>query len=245
MTRSARLAALRGLPVWALLLLGLLGGGGVGLIIAGLADRADEPAGRFVLQPASEGAQADQQAARDGFLTAWRRSREASYTAQLVFVRVATDGRELRSTSTVTQQPPRRIVRSADAVQLDAGAASVTCSTVNGAFLCTPAPAKDYTALVDEELAVWRTALDGDRPWYRISSPVEGCFELALAQALTDPPYGTISRFCFDATTGALAKRQIVRTGATDTEEALDISSTIPADAFAPPVTTPPTTATR
>jgi hypothetical protein len=238
MSRSARLAALRGLPVWALLLLGLLGGGGIGLIAAGFVDRADRPAGRFELQPASAGAQADQQAARDAFLVAWRRYREATYTAQLVFLRVASDGRELRSTSTYTQQPPRRVLRSADAVELDAGAASVTCSTVNGSLVCAPAPQKDYAALIDEELDVWRTALDGETPWYRIANPVDGCFELALAQTLQDPPYGTISRFCFDATTGALAKRQVVRTGATDTEEAVDISTTIPADAFTAPTAT-------
>jgi hypothetical protein len=238
MSRSARLAALRGLPVWALLLLGLLGGGGVGLVVAGFVDRPEPSTGRLELQPASEASRADQQAGRDAFLAAWRRYREATYTAQLVFLRVASDGRELRSTSTYTQQPPRRIVRSADTVQLDAGPASVTCSTVNGAFVCAPAPAKDYPALIDEELDVWRSALDGDRPWYRIASPVNGCFELALAQSLTDPPYGTISRFCFDAATGALAKRQIVRSGATDTEEAVDISTTIPADAFTAPTGT-------
>lgn len=238
MSRSALLAALRGLPVWALLLLGLLGGGGIGLIAAGLVDRPESPSDRLELQSAGEGALEDQQAGRDAFLAAWRRYREATYTAQLVFLRVASDGRELRSTSTYTQEPPRRILRSEDAVELDAGAASVTCSTVNGAMVCAPAPQKDHAALIDEEVEVWRTALDGDRPWYRIASPVEGCFELALAKAVTDPPYGTISRFCFDATTGALAKRQIVHAGATDTEEAVDISTVIPAAAFTPPTTT-------
>jgi hypothetical protein len=239
MARRSRRDALRGLPLWALALLGLLGGGGVGLIVAGFViGPDDEPSGLVELRPAAEAAAADQQAAREAFVAAWRRHREATYSAELVFVRSAADGKELRSTSTYTQAPPRRVVRSADAVQLDAGGASLSCSTVNGTLTCAPAPAKDYAALVDEELAIWGTALDGDRPWYRITQPVEGCFELSLAQVLSDPPYGDVSRFCFDAATGALAKRQIVRPGATDTEEAISISATIPAGAFDTPTTT-------
>ncbi len=235
----ARLAALRRLPMWLLALLGLLVGAGIGLIAAGFVTAGDDdPSGRFDLLPAPEASRADQEASRQAFLAAWRRYREATYTADLVFVRTTAGGGELRSHSTYTQAPPRRVVRSADALQLDAGADSLTCSTVNGTFTCAPAPSKEYTALVDDELAIWHSALDGDEPYYRISQPVDGCFELRLDRVLADPPYGDVARFCFDAATGALAKRQIVRTTATDTEEAIAISVAIPADAFTPPTTT-------
>lgn len=237
--RPSRRERLRGLPIWALALLGVLGGGGVGLLIAGVVDaRRDEPVGKVSLRPAAEALAAEQAEGRDAFLVAWRRSREATYRAELVFVRVAPDGRELRSTSTYTQQPPRRAVRSADSLQLDAGADSLSCSTVGEAFVCAPGPATDYAAAVDQELAVWRTALDGESPWYRITQPVENCFELTLDRVLVDAPYGDTARFCFDADTGALAKRQIVRSSATDTEEALAITTVIPPDAFTPPTTT-------
>jgi hypothetical protein len=237
--RPSRRALLRGLPLWMLALLGLLGGGGVGLLVAGVIDAArDEPVGKVSLRPAAEAAAAEQAEGREAFLAAWRRYREATYRAELVFVRVAPDGRELRSTSTYTQQPPRRAIRSADALQLDAGPESLTCSTVNGAFVCAPGPAIDYAGSVDEELRVWRTALDGESPWYRITRPVEQCYELTLTRVLVDAPYGDTARFCFDADTGALAKRQIVRTSATDTEEALSVTTKIPPDAFAPPPTT-------
>ena len=237
--RPSRVALLRGLPLWALALLGLLGGGGIGLIIAGVLDaRDDEPAGKVSLRPAAEAARAEQAEARDAFLAAWRRSREATYTAELVFVRTAPDGRELRSTRTYTQQPPRRVLRTADALQLEAGADSLTCSTVNEAFVCAPAPAVDSAAAVDQEVATWRTALDGESPWYRITQPVDRCFELSLTRVLADAPYGDTARFCFDEATGALAKQQIVRATATDTEEALSISPTVPPDAFVPPTTT-------
>jgi hypothetical protein len=188
------------------------------------------------------------QAAQEAFLTAWRRYRTATYSAELVFERVAKDGQSLRSSSTYTQQPPRRVVREGDSVLLTAGADSRTCNRVNGVVACAPAPNIAYDAGVDAEIATWKTALEGAAPYYVVSEPQPSCFQLDLAVEITDPPYGEVARFCFDESTGALTQRQIVRTTATDTEETASITTVIPPDAFtatlADAATTPTTTTT-
>ena len=228
----------RRVPLWILGVAGVALGALIGLGAAALLARDDgvDP-DRIVLQNADD-ARADHQAARGAFLDAWRRYRTATYTAQIAFERVAKNGQKLESSSTYTQRPPMRVVRQADSMLLTAGADSLSCNTVGGRMVCAPAPATDYDADVSKELEIWKTALDGDRPYYRVSQPATDCFQLDLAVVLTDPPYGDVARFCFDAATGALAFRQIVRPSATDTEEATSISTSIPADAFAVPATT-------
>ena len=226
--------ARRRIPLWLLLVIGVAAGSLIGLGASALfsSDDNDADTARLSLQSSTGDEAAAQQAAKQAFLDAWRRYRNATYTAELVYERVAKDGQTLRSVSTYTQQPPRRVVRQSDSVQLTAGADSRACNVVNGALACAPAPNVDYAAEVDAEIATWRSALDGAIPYYLVSAPQPNCFQLDLAVVITDPPYGQVARFCFDENTGALIQRQIVRPTATDTEEAATISTVIPADAF-------------
>jgi hypothetical protein len=228
----------RRIPTPLLALAGIVLGALIGWGLVALVDRDDSAdAGRFVLSRDS-GATADPADAATAFLDAWRRYRSATYTATMEFERRAGNNQTLRATSTYTQQPPRRIVRQSDSLLLTAGAASVTCNTIGGTTTCAPGPTTDYDTEVAKELDIWRTAVLAQIPYYRVSTPDTGCFQLDLVVAITDPPYGTVARFCFDAATGALVRRQIVRDGATDTEEATSVSATIPADAFVVPTTT-------
>jgi hypothetical protein len=229
----------RRFPTWVVIVGGVAIGAIIGLVGASmLSDRGNDDGGRVALQRADEATAADRAAGKAAFLDAWRRYRTATFTEELLFERVAANGQTLRSVSTLTQQPPRRILRQSDSVLLSAGADSLTCNSVNGQFTCAPGIATDYTADVEREIGIWQTALDGDQPYYVVSQPDDLCFQLDLVAAITDPPYGDVARFCFDEATGALAKRQIVRTTATDTEEATSISTVIPTDAFATPTTT-------
>ena len=227
------------LPLWALVFVGVVAGAVIGLLATKLTDgRTGAPSDRIVLQSDRETTGADHVATVQAFLDAWQRYRDATYTTPVVFERVAKSGQALESSSTYTQQPPRRVVRQAGGMLLTAGSASLTCTTVSNQMVCAPAPATDYETEVAKELAIWRATLLGEVPYYRIAQPEAGCFQLDLAVAIPDPPYGDTARFCFDPPTGALARRQIVRATATDTEEATGISTVIPDDAFAPPTTT-------
>lgn len=231
-------------PSLALLgVLGVLVGGLVAWAALTLADRGDDDGtDQLTLEKAAPDAAASARAAND-FLTAWERYRHATYTATLEFTRVATNGQSLQSTSTFAQQPPRRAIRGGDgSVLLTDGAASRTCNALSGTVSCVPAPAVDYEAAVATELDSWRSAVLAEVPYYRVSVPDTGCFQLELVVAMTDPPYGRVAQFCFDATTGALLRRQLVRDGATDTEEATRVSPVVPADAFLVPAATAPTT---
>lgn len=223
----------RHIPLWVLILVGLVVGSLVGLGAAAVfsGDDSDDVA-HLSLSDATGNDAATHRAAQEAFLTAWRRYRTATYRAELVFERVAKSGQTLRSSSTYIQQPPRRVMREADSVLLTAGAESRTCNRVNGAVACAPAPNVDYDAGVEAEIATWRTALEGAVPYYVVSEPQPSCFQLDLAVVIADPPYGEVARFCFDNATGALTQRQIVRTTTTDTEEAASITTVIPPDAF-------------
>lgn len=239
----------RRIPLWLLLVLGVVAGSVIGLgASARFAGDDGDDIARLSLENATGDKAAARQAAEVAFLDAWRRYRTATYSAELVYERIATNGQSLRSVSTYTQQPPRRVVRQTDSVQLTVGIDSRTCNVVNGSLACAPAPNVDYAATVDTEIATWKTALEGAVPYYVVSSPEANCFQLDLAVDITDPPYGEVARFCFDGATGALAQRQIVRPTATDTEEATSITTVISADAFtatlapATPTSTPTTT---
>ena len=227
------------LPLWALVFVGVAAGAVVGLVATTLTDGpTGAPSDRIVLQSDRETTGADHVATVQAFLDAWQRYRNATYTTPMVFERMSRSGQVLESSSIYTQQPPRRVVRQAGGLLLTAGSASLTCTTVSNQIVCAPAPATDYETDVANELAIWRTALLGEIPYYRIAQPKTGCFQLDLAVAIPDPPYGDTARFCFDTLTGALVRRQIVRATATDTEEATGISTVIPFDAFTPPTTT-------
>jgi hypothetical protein len=226
-------------PTWVMIAGGVALGAIIGLIGASMiSSGGGDDSTRVALQRADEATAADHAAATTAFLDAWRRYRTATFTEELVFERVASDGQTLRSTSTMTQQPPRRILRQSDSVMLSAGADSLTCNAINSQFTCAPGITTDFAADVEHEIGIWQTALEGDQPYYVVSQPDDLCFQLDLAVSITDPPYGDVARFCFDEATGALAKRQIVRAAATDTEEATSISAVIPPDAFATPTTT-------
>jgi hypothetical protein len=236
----------RRIPLGVLILVGIVVGSLLGLAGAAVFSGGDgDDVAHLSLSDATGDEAAAHQAAEEAFLVAWRRYRTATYSAELVFERVAKDGQSLRSSSTYIQQPPRRLVRDADSALLTAGADSRTCNRVNGVVACAPAPNVDYAAGVDAEIATWKTALEGAVPYYVVSEPQPNCFQLDLAAEVADPPYGEVARFCFDNTTGALTQRQIVRPTATDTEETASITTVIPADAFTATLADTPTTTTN
>jgi hypothetical protein len=212
--------------MWAILAVGVLGGGAIGLGAAALTNNDDEPP-TMTLAPADTGVPADHLTNAQAFLAAWQRYRRGTFVVDLTFERTLSDGRSLTAQRVMVQRPPRRVVRQLGSVSSTDGGATVACDTVQDQTVCTPPASSDYEQTITAELAAWASAFVGDQPAYIVSAPEPNCFELQLARPIAAAPYGDVARFCFDAATGALRSRQVVRTSGTDTEEATRISATV------------------
>jgi hypothetical protein len=200
----------------------------LGLAAAAVVERGDDDgADSVTLAPVETVYPADQAANAEAFLEAWARHRTATYRAELTWSRRLANGQELEVTRTVVQQPPQRAIRQAGSTSLIGADASMNCEPRTDGTVCTQLPGVDYDAAVANEVAAWRTAITGDKPAYAIDSSRDGCFELRLVGSLVDPPYGDLSQVCFDDATGAMRSLQVVRTGATEIEQATSISSTV------------------
>jgi hypothetical protein len=127
----------------------------------------------------------------------------------------------------VVQQPPRRLVVQGASSTTSDEDQTLTCDVVGEQRRCTPTAGVDYAAGVADEIAGWRTAIEGDAPIYAVDVTDPGCFELQLVRPIVSPPYGSVTILCFDDATGALSRRQTVRDTGTDTEEATEIRPTV------------------
>lgn len=231
----------RSIPWWLLAVVGICVGGALGygasvLVFDSDSDSVNDVT-RLELEDATTSA-TEHAADAEAFLQAWERYRNATFTATIVFERVTTNGQTLRLERTIAQKPPQRLVSQPDSVALTDGQGSQVCNEVNGQLICAPSPDGDYETDVAAEIAAWRTAFVGSTPIYVVSQPEPGCFQLDLSVILALPPYGKTTRLCFDSN-GVLTKRQVVNDGATDTEEAIEVSTSVAPDAFAPPTTVP------
>ncbi|HEX7095555.1 MAG TPA: hypothetical protein VF183_06715 [Acidimicrobiales bacterium] len=216
----------RRVPTWLLAGCGVLLGAALGLLLSTVIGDDDEP-DVLELTPVESPYPADQAANADAFLQAWERYRNATFRAELTFVRETPDGRRLELERLVVQQPPRRAVRQLDDITAVEDGETLVCSPRDGDRVCFTQEGSDYAAAVESELAAWRSATSGEAPFYAVHALDGGCFELRLARELPEPPYGEITRVCFDEATGALRNRQVIRTTGTDTEEATTISGTV------------------
>lgn len=224
----------RRIPTFSLVLLGLAAGASIGLIAAwATRSHGDRQPSTISLAPVQTGLPPDHQANAKAFITAWQRFREATFRADYTFVRRFPDGRTLEAQRSITQQPPRRVVRQLGGVVSLGQEGQSSCDTVDDKSVCTPAAGIDYEASVHDELVAWASAFAGDKPAYLVEVPEPGCYELTLAQPLPAAPYGDAARFCFDAATGALSQRQIIRQTAVDTEQAVQLSATVTEADFA------------
>jgi hypothetical protein len=225
---SPTAAARRRLPTWWLVVVGVTIGAVIGLGAAALVrdDGGDEPA-TLTLAPLDTVYPPDQAANAAQFLAAWDRYRHATFVAEYSFTRTVPGGEPLETTRVVVQQPPRRQIRQGDSVTTTDVDSSLLCEPVGSETVCTPRPGVDYEASIAQELAAWRTAIVGDAPAYAVQVPKPGCFDLQLAVALAAPPYGDVTRVCFDEETGAIRTRQTTRAIGSDEEHATRITSTV------------------
>jgi hypothetical protein len=214
-------------PTWVLVIVGLVAGAAIGLAAASLVGNEDDgDASSLPLEPAVTLLPPDQAAVTAQLLDAWRAYRDGTFVVELAAERTSLSGAPLTYTRVLVQEPGRRLSIQGGSSTYDTATESVSCEPVGDVNRCTPGPGVDFAAATEEELAAWRSALEGDRAPYAITSPEAGCFELALVRGMASPPYGQTARLCFDAATGALVERRITFTSGTDSEEATTVRAT-------------------
>lgn len=217
----------RRVPTWALALVGVLLGAGLGIGASALVRDSGDDEPSLELEPVESPYPEDQAENAAAFLDAWARYRRATFRAEITFTREVAGGQRLELQRVVVQQPPRRVVRELDSVTAVEDDSTLVCGPVGEDQVCSTSDGADYETAIDKELAAWRTAITGDRPAYAIEAHDGGCFELQLVRTLPAPPYGDATFVCFDEATGVLQHRQVVRGTATDTEEATAISTEV------------------
>jgi len=217
----------RRVPTWVLALVGVVAGAALGIVVASLVGDDDDGEPSLELEPVESPYPADQAANAAAFLDAWERYRRATFRAELTFTREAPGGQRLELQRIVVQQPPRRAVRQLHSVTAVEDDDTLLCEQRGEDHVCTSIDGADYDTTVARELAAWRTAIAGDMPAYAIEAHDGGCFELQLVRSMPAPPYGDATFVCFDEVTGALQRRQVVRTTGTDTEEATALSAAV------------------
>jgi hypothetical protein len=182
---------------------------------------------------------------QDDFLAAWERSRRGTFVVRSTFERRQPDGAVLSSPTELVQRPPDRLLRRFGGVSGEIGGRPVTCTSDTGDVHCAPAAdggAGSYDEGVRRELDEFRDwfrpPAPGARPRYRVVRDADaGCFDLVLAVANAEAPYGTDARLCFDGPTGALASvERRFDNGIIESEKAASIGTAVTAADLAVPV---------
>jgi hypothetical protein len=144
-------------------------------------------------------------AAVDDFLTAYQRSREATFVLEQTYTRSVDGEPALTYPMRIVQRPPD------DRLTVGGGNASgkldgnvVRCaSEPSGTSSCADGgPAREDGDVVAGELDGLRRLLTGDAA-YSVARRDDGCFVLTLDYVYPAPPYGVSSTFCFDPDSGA------------------------------------------
>jgi hypothetical protein len=167
------------------------------------------------------------------FISAYERSRDATYALDGDFSRTLVDGRRLESGALIVQRPPDELRRQLGSTSGRLNGHRVNCTTdPAGQFSCAPgAEVGSWDQMVAYELNNLRTYFDPEHQVYVVRDQGGGCFELKLVASLADPPYGVRTVMCFDAATGAMRSIELEHpNGAIDRLEAAAIRRVTAAD---------------
>ncbi len=210
--RLTTLAVLAGLAVGALAAAGLIASG-----------RLDDRATAAPAKPAT----AD-------FLAAFHRSLTGTYVVSGTYTRTieclatqpqCVDGQTMRSGALVVQRPPDHLRRENGQVEGAINGHVISCTVeTTGRFHCGPTPTTEsFEQSVASQMTALRGYFTGRVPLYRVVHAGPGCFELTQVREYPSAPYGTFSRMCFDAATGAMTEVTRQLEGATDVFQARSV----------------------
>lgn len=172
------------------------------------------------------------------FLDAWQRHRSTTWAVEGRFTRFVSSGDPALVADTFSVQRPdeRLSARSGGVNALIAGQRIVCATAPDGATRCLATPTtKTYDDEVADELADWRSLLDGPDAVFAVTAS-GNCFHLSrLRDDQAFDRYGRSSTMCFDRRTGALERSEIRHRAATDVFEAMSMRSDVHDSDFALP----------
>ncbi len=162
------------------------------------------------------GERADDGTAARELISAWKRSRTASFVRFGTFERRSeVTGAVISSADVLAQQPPRRIHRQLGGVDGRDDDRIVVCPAPppgQGASACRLGEpgGPTYDESVAAELDGLRSILLGPAPLYAVArGGDDGCFDLAQRRVDPRAPFGIEARFCFDPASGAPAGSRV------------------------------------
>jgi hypothetical protein len=168
------------------------------------------------LDPATRPARGEEAAER--FVTAWERSRTATFVATgTVERRSATTGATLRSADVVAQRPPQRLHRAFGGVDGRDDDRVLLCPAAPDGEPAScqlgPPGGPTYEESVQAEVEALRSLVLGPDRVYDVVADGGGCVDLTLRRVEPRAPYGVRARLCFDPATGAPVRREVRHEG--------------------------------
>lgn len=154
--------------------------------------------------------------ATDRFVTAWERSRSATFVAKGTFERRSEfTGARVSSEDFVAQRPPRRMHRQLGGVEGRNDDRLLVCPAPPdggdrpGACRLGDPGGPTYAESVVAEVRALGPMVAGRNPLYTVREVTAGCFALEQIRVEPRAPFGIRARFCFDEATGAPSERRV------------------------------------
>ena len=163
-------------------------------------------------------------------VTAFERSRTATYHAVGTFERSAPDGARFEAEVEIAQRPPDRLVRQFGEVQGRRGDRPLTCPAPagGGAPECSLGPAGEpFDEVVAGEVAAFRALVTGPDPLYDVSPSSDGCWRMVRTRNDPRSGYGMEAELCVDRATGAMRSITIDHGRVDERTEFTDISTEV------------------
>jgi hypothetical protein len=172
------------------------------------------------------------------FVSAYERSRLATYSLEATFTRqsISTDA-AISSEVVEAQRPPRRVRSQFGGVDGQIDDVSFVCGPVADASTgrrCAFSKAAPFDDVVADDVAVVRSYVGGADPLYTVVQDGR-CFSLRRTRYDPRPPYGESAQLCFDRRTGALVQARIRNTGVIDETKATTARAQVGDDELEPP----------
>ncbi len=235
-----------GLVVALCLLLGIGLGIGAAVLTSSGDSSADAPPPNSVVETGAQTGELldtsrqNQQRLAEEFLTDWHGFRSATAVVVSSVIRTRSDGTTLEDTQVLVQDETGRLLRSFAGIEGYNGEDAVLCSSVTGdateveGVTCqTLDGAPTRAAALTRELDTISGLVIGDPPRYRLIQLDDDCWELVLTTQTLDAPYGDRSEFCFDATTGTMARSlKEFSNGIVETVEAESVRTVVTPEDF-------------
>ena len=143
----------------------------------------------------------------EDLVTAFARSRTATYHAAGSFERSAPDGARIGAEVEIVQRPPDRLLRQFGEVQGRRGDRLLLCPAPigGGPSACgLTEPGQSFEQVVDEEVDAFRAIVAGPDPLYEVERQSADCWRMTRTRNDPRSGYGLAAELCVDPGSGAI-----------------------------------------